>query len=75
VLFCVLFACKCVLPPGDNLTAVNKYININKHFERPRHKGEDNVKKYQDKVLFRMKWTYLDQLRLQWWSVVYLCIS
>jgi hypothetical protein len=21
--------CKCVLPPGDNPTAVNKYININ----------------------------------------------
>jgi len=26
VLFYVLFVCKCVLPPGDNLTAVNKYI-------------------------------------------------
>ena len=26
LLFCVLFVCKCVLPPGDNLTAVNKYI-------------------------------------------------
>jgi hypothetical protein len=26
VLFCVLFVCKCVLPPGDNATAVNKYI-------------------------------------------------
>jgi hypothetical protein len=26
VLFCVLFVCKCVLPPGDNLIAVNKYI-------------------------------------------------
>jgi len=26
VLFCVLFVCKCVLPPGDNPTAVNKYI-------------------------------------------------
>jgi len=26
VLFCVLFVCKCVLPPGDNSTAVNKYI-------------------------------------------------
>jgi len=25
VLFCVLFVCKCVLPPGDNPTAVNKY--------------------------------------------------
>ena len=24
--FCVLFVCKCVLPPGDNPTAVNKYI-------------------------------------------------
>jgi hypothetical protein len=24
--FCVLFVCKCVLPPGDNPIAVNKYI-------------------------------------------------
>jgi hypothetical protein len=24
VLFCVLFVCKCVLPPGDNPIAVNK---------------------------------------------------
>jgi len=30
VLFYVLFVCKCVLPPGDNPTAVNKYINIKK---------------------------------------------
>ena len=29
VLFSVLFVCKCVLPPGDNPIAVNKYININ----------------------------------------------
>ena len=28
VLFYVLFDCKCLLPPGDNPTAVNKYINI-----------------------------------------------
>jgi len=26
VLFYVLFVCKCVLPPDDNPTAVNKYI-------------------------------------------------
>jgi hypothetical protein len=26
VLFCVLFVCKCVLPPGDNPTAGNTYI-------------------------------------------------
>ena len=26
VLFFVLFMCKCVLPPGDNPIAVNKYI-------------------------------------------------
>jgi len=26
VLFCVLFVCKCILPPGDNPIAVNKYI-------------------------------------------------
>jgi hypothetical protein len=25
-LFYVLFVCKCVLPPGDNQIAVNKYI-------------------------------------------------
>jgi hypothetical protein len=29
VLFYVLFVCKCVLPPGDNQIAVNKYINTN----------------------------------------------
>jgi len=28
VLFYVLLMCKCVLPPGDNPIAVNKYINI-----------------------------------------------
>jgi len=27
VLFYVLFVCKCVLPPGDNPIAVNKYIS------------------------------------------------
>jgi hypothetical protein len=27
-LFGVLFVCKCVLPPGDNPIAVNKYIII-----------------------------------------------
>jgi len=26
VLFYILFVCKCVLPPGDNPAAVNKYI-------------------------------------------------
>ena len=26
VLFCALFVCKCVLPPGDNPIAVYKYI-------------------------------------------------
>jgi hypothetical protein len=31
VLFCVLFVCKCLLPPGDNPIAVNKYI-ISCHF-------------------------------------------
>ena len=28
VLFYVLFVCKCVLPPGDNPTAVNKIYHI-----------------------------------------------
>jgi len=32
-LFYVLFVCKCVLPPGDNPIAVNKYI-ISYHFLR-----------------------------------------
>jgi len=31
VLFCVFFVCKCVLPPGDNPTAVNKYKKIFKY--------------------------------------------
>jgi len=30
VLICVLFVCKCVLPPGDNPIAVNKYIIMRK---------------------------------------------
>jgi hypothetical protein len=30
VLFYVVFVCKCVLPPGDNPIAVNKYINKKK---------------------------------------------
>ena len=34
VLFYVLFVCKCVLPPGDNPTAVNKYIIY--HITMPR---------------------------------------
>jgi hypothetical protein len=29
VMFYVLFMCKCVLPPGVNPTAVDKYIDIN----------------------------------------------
>jgi hypothetical protein len=33
VLFCVLFVCKCVLPPCDNPIAVNKYIKkLSQHF-------------------------------------------
>jgi hypothetical protein len=28
VMFYVLFMCKCVLPPGVNPIAVDKYINI-----------------------------------------------
>jgi hypothetical protein len=28
VMFYVLFMCKCVLPPGVNPSAVDKYINI-----------------------------------------------
>jgi H+/gluconate symporter-like permease len=32
VMFCVLFVCKCVLPPGVYPIAVDKYINININF-------------------------------------------
>jgi hypothetical protein len=32
VLFYVLFVCKCVLLPGDNPTAVNKYIISYHHY-------------------------------------------
>ena len=41
VLFYVLFVCKCVLPSGDNPTAVNKYINIiiQDHFRLPEDKA------------------------------------
>jgi hypothetical protein len=28
-MFYVLFMCKCVLPPGVNPTAIDKYFNIN----------------------------------------------
>jgi len=31
-LFYVLFVCKCVLPPGDNPIAVNKYIDMYEQF-------------------------------------------
>jgi len=29
VVLCTVCVCKCVLPPGDDPIAVNKYININ----------------------------------------------
>ena len=31
VFFFILFVCKCVLPPGDNPFAVNKYIRYTMH--------------------------------------------
>jgi len=31
VLFYILFVCECLLPPGDNPIAVNKYIISKKH--------------------------------------------
>jgi hypothetical protein len=38
VLFCVLFVCKCVLPPGDNPIAVNIYIiSVISRSLSPRH--------------------------------------
>jgi hypothetical protein len=55
VMFYVLFMCKCVLPPGVNPIAVDKYINIllmfcNKYsyirlmtFQNPKHVAISNV--------------------------------
>jgi len=40
VLFYELFVCKCVLPPGDNPIAVNKYININTAANMPDYHGQ-----------------------------------
>jgi hypothetical protein len=37
VLFYVVFVCKCVLPPGDNPTAVNKCIISHNDFIRLRN--------------------------------------
>jgi hypothetical protein len=57
VTFYVLFTCKCVLPPGVNPIAVNKYININIHthrtvgtclsgytYSRPTYNSEDHIR-------------------------------
>ena len=49
VLFCVLFVCKCVLPPGDNPIAVNRYINI-----APKHSPSTD----------RKQWVAITTLRL-----------
>jgi hypothetical protein len=35
VLFYVVFVCKCVLPPGDNPIAVNKYIIYHEVYVTP----------------------------------------
>jgi hypothetical protein len=37
VFFYVLFVCKCVLPPGDNPIAVNKYIIISSYIHTHTH--------------------------------------
>jgi hypothetical protein len=37
VLFYVLFVCKCVLPPGDNPIAVNKYHHHQTFYRKIRH--------------------------------------
>ena len=44
VLFYVLFVCKCVLTPGDNPTAVNKYISINNVYQEPTARTHAPVK-------------------------------
>ena len=45
VLFYVLFVCKCVLPPGDNPIAVNKYIIFIEEVDwRERGKGQQRKK-------------------------------
>jgi hypothetical protein len=37
VMFYVLFMCKCILPPGVNPIAVDKYININTNISEFHH--------------------------------------
>ena len=51
MLLYVLFVCKCVLPPGDSQTAVNKYINIKSYQSSPcnrqrRPRGGEEVQPY-----------------------------
>jgi fumarate reductase subunit D len=45
VLFCVLFVCKCVLPPGDSPVAVNNYI-IEYQYEEARESSELSVSRF-----------------------------
>ena len=52
MLFYVLFVCKCVLPPGDNPIAVNKYITYQK---RNRLQEENTRKKAQKMEEMRQK--------------------
>jgi len=44
VLFYVLFVCKCVLPPGDNPIAVNKYIIIYQENVRKERLGKPQIR-------------------------------
>jgi hypothetical protein len=53
-LFYVLFGCKCVLPPGDNPIAVNKYINIVYHWDGLFHPPTPPTQ--ENKIIYVLMW-------------------
>jgi hypothetical protein len=55
VLFYVVFVCKCVLPPGDNPIAVNKYIisYLYSLFVYIEHSGDESPKDKEWLVILR----------------------
>jgi len=60
VLFYVLFVCKCVLPPGDNPIAVNKYI-ISTRSQRGEFRTTSQLR--QGETLRLLLWSFLRNAR------------